>query len=182
MRIPVDTELRHIMPGYDPKKAHDYYEQHKHLTGRKKGKIKPEPLPGSHKIKLSAAKVKQRVELQARIQTLEKRLQELQDLIRKKEHEEASDDRKSKAKKERAAKDKDKPKTAAEKSKAARENEKYRDKHKQEIKSKESSGKSGGESAKTKSKSSSETVSDLKALATKVKGQIAVAKQKLAAL
>lgn len=127
------------------------------------------------------ARVKQRKELATSIKGLEDRLQKLEARIKERAHEEASEDRKSKAKKERSAKEKDKPKSAAEKAEAARENEKYRDKNKQKLKGKDKKDGSGG-SKKDKNSSSKHSVSELKSLATKVKGQIAVAKQKLAAL
>lgn len=186
MKTPTELELRHLVgPAgiYDPAKAHDYYEKHKHLTGRKKGSTSPPAgsAPASKRPD-AGAKARQRKELQASIQALQERLTKLEALIKKREHEAASEDRKSKAKKERAAKEKDKPKTAAEKAKAARDSEQYRKQHKQELKSKakKDGGKSGGGDGKKGAKKHS--VSDLKSLATKVKGQIAVAKQKLAAL
>jgi hypothetical protein len=197
MRTPSEFELQHILGAiYDPVKAHEYYEKHKKLKGRKKGSAQPRPNrnAGTGKIptgfaksnakRHESAKAKQKKELAARIQSLSKKLNELEALIRKKEHEEKADNRKSKAKKERAAKEKDKPKTAAEKAKAARENEKYRDKHKQGLKNKakKAASKSGGSSSSKNKPAAKASVSELKVLATKVKGQIAVAKQKLAAL
>lgn len=197
MRAPTEFELKQLAHLYDPAKAHEYYEKHKKLTGRKKvtqlnqerekasAKPSTKPIPGvKAPQKNTPAKAKQRKELQARIQNLEKKLQLLKTLIRKREREEHADDRKSKAKKERAAKERDKPKSAAEKAKAARDNEKYRDKHKQELKNKakDSSSKSGGSTASKSKNSKGPSTSDLKALSAKVEGQIAVAKVKLAAL
>jgi hypothetical protein len=204
MQTPTEFELQHLLardPGYDPAKAHAYYERHKHLKGRRKGAtqrpLKPRPRaavalkgrknaqrPRSTRAHESPAKARQRKELSARIESLSKKLQQLEALIRKKEHEAQAEDRKGKAKKERAAKEKAKPKSAAEKAKAARENKQFRDKHKQELKTKakkQDAHKSGG-SSKTKKLTAKSPVSELKVLATKVKGQIAVAKQKLAAL
>jgi len=190
MRTPTDLELeqlRHIGVGtavYDPVKAHKYYEEHKHLKGRQRGSTPP-PTGSSGPHVPSTSKAKQKQELAARIQSLSKKLHELEALIKKKAHEQAGEDRKAKAKKERAAKEQNKPQTAAEKAKAARESEKYRKAHKQELKTKakQASSKSGGGSSSDKKKAGSKaSVSDLKALATKVRGQIAVAKQKLAAL
>lgn len=129
------------------------------------------------------ARAKQRTELKGQIDRLTDRLNKLEALIRKKESEEASEDRKSKAKSERAAKERDKPKSAAEKAEAARENKKYRDKNQQKLKSKDSSSGGGDSKTSSDSKSSGEkSVSELRSLATKVKGQVAVAKAKLAAL
>jgi hypothetical protein len=198
MKTPTEFELQHVLAElYDPAKAHAYYEKHKHLKGRNRrsalaavararsaGSVHgPRP---TH-VKASGAKARQRKELKARIQSLSIKLAQLEALIRKKEHAEKSVDRKSTAKKERAAKEKDKPKSAAAKAKAARENKKYRDKNQQKVKTAsrkafdKASSKSGGKSASSAKKAKTE-LADLKTLATKVKGQIAVAKHKLAAL
>lgn len=199
MKTPTEFELNQLMHFYDPKKAHEYYMRTRELKGRKKAAIKVpgkvgfgqktgvnsnDPRTGKTRKQISKnARAKQRQELAAAIKGLEDRLQKLEARIKERAHEEASDNRKSKAKKERAAKERDKPKSAAEKAKASRESEKYRDKHKQELKSKakRDSGKSGG-SSKSSGSSSKHSVSELKSLATKVRGQIAVAKRKLAAL
>jgi hypothetical protein len=196
MKTPTELELEHMLADriYNPAKAHEYYERHKHLKGRRKGRSTVTPVKGApkrrnpqprqpvRKAHKGGARAKQRKELRARIQSLSKKLQQLEELIHKKERAAKSEDRKGKAKKERAAKEKDKPKSAAEKAKAARENKQFRDKHKQELKTKakKDATKSGGSSKKPTSKKSS--LSDLKVLAKKVKGQIAVAKHKLAAL
>lgn len=144
-----------------------------------KASVKRKPGP------IASTKTAQRKVLKAQIQNMENKLAKLEDLIRKKARDEASDDRKSKAKKERAAKEADKPKTAAEKAEIARENKKYREKNQQKLKTaakKDSSKSSDNSSSKTKSAGADASVSDLKTLASKVRGQIAVAKQKLAAL
>ena len=200
MREPTEYELQHLAAlnsTYDAVKAHEYYERHKKLKGRRRGSrdrpagrdrrgAQPSGFARANQRRHEGAKHKQRRELAARIHSLEGKLKKLEAKIREMEHKEAREDRKGKAKKERAAKERDKPKSAAEKAKASRESEKYRKKHKQELKTKEASKKSGGGSSsdkkKKKSGSSTTKVSQLKTLATKVKGQIAVAKQKLAAL
>jgi hypothetical protein len=204
LRTPTELELQHLMADYDPRKAHDYYEKHKKLKGRKPGRITEDDprwnpktmgnkrgrLPSSIDPRTGKtieeiqqnAKAKQKKELAASIQSLDKKLQRLEAKIRELRHEAAQEDRKSKAKKERASKEREKPKTAAEKAKAARESEKYRDKHKQELKSKAKKDSDKAGSDKKKSGSNSEKISELKTIATRVKGQIAVAKQKLAAL
>lgn len=186
MRLPNGTVLKHGRVAYDPAKAHAYYLRTRNLKGRQKGSGQPDGSLPPPATSLSGAKARQRQELHARIQNLETKLVALNNLIRKKEQEKASENRKSKAKKERAAKAKDKPKTAAEKADIARQNKKYKHRHKQELKTKaaQTSGASSGGSSKTKSGSSSSgpSVLALTTLATKVKGQIAVAKQKLAAL
>jgi hypothetical protein len=207
MKTPTEFELQQLMHrlAYDPVKQHEYYERTKKLKGRKKASSDvtgfvaraveraqrsvakgPDPRTGKTKEQIHKdARAKQRQELSEQIQGMEQRLQKLQALIKKREHEEASEDRKGKAKKERAAKEKDKPKTAAEKAEAKRDSEKYRDKHKQELKSKrkKDDGKSD-DSSKKKSggKSGKHTVAELKVRVAEVKGQIQAAKQKLAAL
>lgn len=138
------------------------------------------------------ARAKQRKDLTEAIQKLEGKLKKLEALIKERTHNEKSVDRKGKAKKERAAKEADKPASAAEKADNARQNKKFRDKNQQTIKSKakqdnnakpDTKASGGGSSKSSKSKSSSKaSVSSLKALATKVRGQISVAKQKLASL
>jgi hypothetical protein len=115
---------------------------------------------------------------------LTKKLHQLEQLIQRKEAA-LKRNAKSTAKKERSTKDKNKPQTAAEKAKAARDATQYRKKHHQELKTKakRDSGKSGGGSSSKKTdKPKDMHIADLKALATKVRGQIAVAKHKLAAL
>jgi hypothetical protein len=200
----IDRLLAHA---YDPVKAHDYYEKHKKLKGREPGaqialvpRSKPttkvastwgtggkkSPLAGKTKGEIhSQSRARQRKELAAAIQGLEQRLNKLQRLIVKRLHEEASENRKGKAKKERATKEANKPATAAEKAKQARENKQYQDKHQQKLKTKsKSSGGSSSSSSKTDTTSSGskQSSAELQSLATKVKGQIAVAKRKLAAL
>lgn len=178
MQLSNGTVVLHELTPYDPAKAHAYYLRTRALKGRKKGSaqdITARPF-------VSNVAIKQKQQLRAQIQAMEGKLRKLEALILKKEHEGASEDRKSMAKKERAAKEADKPKTAAEKADIARQNKQYREKHKQELASKAKS--SGGSKTSTSSKEATPeaSVTELKTLATKVKGQIAVAKQKLAAL
>lgn len=207
MRTPTEFELEQLRHVYDPVEAHKYYEEHKKLKGRKPGKkddvvtfedgsstkvqaLRKRGLPDPRKGKQQAqihkdAREKQRKELATSILKMVDRLHKLEALIKKREHEAKQKDHKSEAKKERAAKERDKPKTAAEKAKASRENEKYRDKHKSELKAKAKKRDGhGGDSKKGKDKEDSgkHSIHELKALATRVKGQIAVAKQKLLAL
>lgn len=195
MRTPTDLERESLAHVYDPQKAHEYYLKMRELKGRKPGHsddmsgglrkgASSDPRTGMTRDLIAKnAKAKQRKELTEQIQGLQERLNKLEALIKKRTQEEASENRKSKAKKERAAKEKDKPKSAAEKADAARENEKYRDKHKQKLKGKDKKDGSGGGDKKGKdSKTKKHSVSELKSMVTKAKGQIAVAKQKLAAL
>jgi hypothetical protein len=165
-------QLLHAAVGYDPRKAHDYYEKHKTLKGRKRGQavvpVGRTPARGQ-----AGIRDKQRKELASGILSLSAKLVKLEARIREMEQKAPSENHKSTAKQERAVKETNKPKTAVEKAKVARDSRKFL-KHKAE----QVSGKSGDGSEDKKSAS----ISELKALATKVKGQIAVAKQKLAAL
>lgn len=194
MKTPTELELSHLMGVYDPIKAHEYYLRTRKLTGRKKPEAseshpsmgtlrgRMDPRTGKTKEQIhQGAKARQKKELTERINALSKKVDRLEARIKEMEHKAASEDRKGKAQKERSAKERDKPKTAAEKAEAARESEKYRDKHRQELKSK-AKGKSGGGSSTGKGQAKKRSVSELKNLVAKAKGQIAVAKQKLAAL
>ncbi len=192
MRTPTDVELDQLAHIYDPVKAHEYYERTKKLKGRKKATLQPIGFAAANAQRHEAAKPRQRRELAQRIRSLSSKLQKLEARIRELEHKEASENRKSKAKKERAAKEAAKPKTAAEKAEAAREAKKYRDKNQQKLTAerktmdpKEAAKKvlGGGSSGKKASGTKKTTsLSELKSLATRVRGQIAVAKQKLNAL
>jgi hypothetical protein len=193
MRTPTDLERDTLVHLYDPQKAHEYYLKNRELKGRKPGQgedasggDRPNaqgPLAGKTKMQIAKdARTKQRHELAAAVTGMEQRLQKLESMIRKKEAALKRSDQIQKAKKNKAAKEKDKPKTAAEKAKASRENEKYRDKHKQSLKSKAKKDHGGGKKDGKDSGSHKHSISELKSLATKVKGQLAVAKQKLAAL
>jgi hypothetical protein len=198
MKVPTEFELQHI---YDPVKAREYYLRNRELKGRrraqsqvavatKRARAAADSRTGkTRELIAKDVRAKQRKDLTERIQSLSKKLQRLEAKIREKQSEEAREDRKGKAKKERAAKEAAKPDTAAEKAEKARENKKYKEKHEQELKTKakKASEQSGGGSSSDKQKPmktglKTSSVSELKALATKVKGQIAVAKQKLAAL
>lgn len=184
MKTPTEYDIERLMhfAAYDPAKAHQYYEKHKRLKGRKRGTAQE-----NRKSRHVSHRNQQKKKLAEAIQSLETKLHKLEATIRQKEHAEASENRKAKAKKERAAKENTKPKSAAEKAKAARANEKFRKKNQGVLKSKakRNAAKSGGGSStgKTGSASSSKhAVTELKSLATRVKGQIAIAKVKLAAL
>lgn len=208
MKQPTQFEIDQLMHFYDPAKAHEYYLKNRDLKGRKKAAPKPppgvrpaatnaikahppknsqDPRAGKTKAEIHKnSRTKQRKELAAAIQGLQERLVKLEALIKKRIHEEDSHARKSAGKKERAAKESAKPQTAAEKSKAARASKKSADKHQQSRKTqaKQAPAKSGGSSSKSKkSASGSEhNIPQLQSLAKKVRGQIATAKQKLAAL
>lgn len=194
MKTPNHLELQHLAAGYDPVKAHEYYIRTRKLKGRKsagnqlvptKGPPKgKDPRTGKTKEQISKdARTKQRKELGERIKALGDKLKKLKARILELELEEASENRKSKAKSERAAKEAAKPDSAAEKAEKARDAEKYRDKNQQKLQSKSNDSSSSGSGSSSKSPAKvSDSIDDLKALATRVEGKLAVAKQKLAAL
>lgn len=207
MRTPTEYEIEnlfHYAVGYDPVAAKEYYERTKKLKGRrraqpekiyeddprwdptkmgnKRGRL-PDPRTGKTREQISKdARARQRKEVQAQIKSLGERVDRLQSLLKEREAEEKADKSKSKAKKERAAKEADKPKTAAEKAEAARDSEKYRDKNQQKLKSKGDGKKSGEGSDDKKKATRKHTSSELRTMITKAKGQLAMAKLKLAAL
>lgn len=175
-------QLFHYAVGYDPVKAKEYYERTKKLKGRQRGSSE-DPRTGKTREEIAKdARTRQRKELTELVNRLTKKLDRLEALIKERESKEKSEDRKGKAKKERAAKEAAKPDSAAEKAEKAREAEKYRDKNQQKLKGKDDGKSGGGSSKKGDKKSGKKSVSELRSMATKVKGQIAVAKQKLAAL
>jgi|RhiMetStandDraft_4_1073278.scaffolds.fasta_scaffold02163_5 hypothetical protein len=139
--------------------------------------------------KQKAVRSKLRKDLSAKIQDLEGKLKKLENLIAAKERKEKSQSRKAQSRERLAAREAAKPPTAAEKSQAARESAQYRDRNQQKIQAAGNRITSVGgnriTSAAAVSAPTSKKVQDvehLKALATKVKGEINVAKQKLAAL
>ena len=211
MKTPTEFEVQELlhMVAYDPVARREYYERTKKLKGRKKGRKAeptgiigralaripsnlpagpkgPDPRTGKTKEEIHKnARARQRKELTEQLDGMEKRLNKLNSLLKKRLHEEASEDRKGKAKKERAAKEADKPKTAAEKAEAARESKKNRDKHQQREKNrdKKDSDKTGSDKKDKKGKKTGKhTSSELKVKIKEVKGKIQAAKQKLAAL
>lgn len=187
VRIPHGVELLHFSIGYDPEKAHEYYLRTRKLHPRQKRGTQPEGFARANQKRHQAALPRQKAELQARITNLSKKLSELDQLIQQKEAVLKRDQATAKATAKKNSKDKTpKPQTAAEKAKAARDAKKYRAKNQQKLKNKakQASNTSGGGSSSTKKpkKTSEMAIADLKALRTKVKGQLEVAKQKLAAL
>jgi hypothetical protein len=84
MRAPTEFEIQqllHVAVGYDPTKAHDYYEKHKHLKGRRRGRsIVPRgrtparEVPRTVRRAQTGARAKQRKELAARIRSLSAKL------------------------------------------------------------------------------------------------------------
>jgi hypothetical protein len=198
MQTPTEFQLSQLMHLYDPQQAHEYYIRTRKLKGRKKGQQPPpqgdthqkqQPPPPHRRPKgFLAPREEQKVKLKANIQTLELKLHNLEELIRKKEAILAKDQQQAKSKATQNTKAKGhKPQSKADKAKAAK---KYRQSHKQSLKNKAkaaaSKGGHGSKGAHTKgaksSKSNTQSIAQLKALATRVKGQLAIAKQKLAAL
>lgn len=196
MKPPTDFQISQLEHIYDPIKAHEYYMRVRKLKGRRKGSEQPPPsqsssrqakqLPPHRKVKGTLApKEAQKAKLKANIQSLEGKLHHLEELIRKKEATLTKDHQnaKSTAKKNH----KSKQQSAADKAKASK---KYRQSHKQQLKnkaktaaSKKGGGSHGTKGAHGKNKpDAKKSIAELKALATKVKGQLAIAKQKLAAL
>jgi hypothetical protein len=190
MKPLTDLEREELIHQYDPAKAHEYYLRTRQLKGRKPAVLEAVPTPKHKQAKATVNhRAHQRKALSALINTLQVKLQKLDALIKQREQEEASTNRKHKARKERAAKEHLKPKTAAEKAKIKRDNKQYRDKHKQALKTKArqnhtKSGKSasGSASGSASAATHKHSLSELKNLAIRVRGQIQVAKQKLAAL
>jgi ATP-dependent exoDNAse (exonuclease V) beta subunit len=113
-------------PNYDPVKAHQYYEDHKHLKGRRKGQAHPPPQQ-HHRQPDAAA--------QQKVAQIQAKLARLHELLNKK----IASSHASK---------KDKPKTAADKLKQAQQNKDYYKKHREKIKAahKKASGTGGGSS------------------------------------
>jgi outer membrane biosynthesis protein TonB len=142
--------LVHMVPGYDPAKAHEYYLRTRKLHPRKKGAAQPTTgrttgarmlRPVTARPTNNAALRKQRADAAAQVASLQKKLSQLNKAL------------KEALKKEAEAKKKPKEPTAADKSKKARESKKYRQEHKQELKTKakQEAAKSGGGSKDTSS-------------------------------
>lgn len=180
MRTPTELELSQLINGYDPGRARQSYLQ-VHKGHRRSEGVTDE----------------QKQELAHSIQVLEGKLHKLENLIYIREHEEAKINRKSQAKKERAAKEREKPKTVAEKAETVRQLQ--RSKKKERVPKERDRPKTIVEKAeivrevrmskelahgqrRAQSNSKKYSVSELKSLAIKVRGQLAVANQKLAAL
>ena len=171
-------------PKYDPQKAHDYYERHKHLKGRQPGaaeatlnrigatrlapKVSRKPISSTEAKARAQARV---VRLTAKVHSLTKALQEAENALR--------------AKRKEAKQNSDGKSTAKEKQAA----QKYRDTHKAQIaaKEKKDAAKSGGSSTSSTSSSSSSgpksvsemSESELTDRISKIKGAIADAKKQI---
>lgn len=173
MKHPTGDVIMHDGRPYDPVKAHDYYLRNRHLKGRRHGSGQAPAPSRARKIP-----VPQKRQLAAKISALEGKLQKLEKLIKEKE-----------AALKRSQDSSKKP-TAADKSKQARESKKFRKKHKTELAAKakkaaakkSGGGSKGGKGANGGKPDSEKSIKDLKALATRVRGQLHVAKAKLSAL
>lgn len=201
MKTPTEFQLAHLGQLYDPVKAHEYYVRNRHLKGRKKGEQPPSTKGqrnGAQTTTLHrrakgtlSPKAQQKIELQRHVAALTNKLNELEQLIKKKEAVLEKDQLLAKSKANQNQKGKAKgPKTAAQKVDANRKSKQYRQAHKQQLankaKAKGKSGKSGhgsgSKSAGKKTPDSQKSIVQLKTLATKVRGLLAVAQHKLAAL
>lgn len=200
MKTPTEFQLEnltHFMPGYDPQKAHEYYLRTRQLKGRKKstqplptsGRTSGKQLPAHRRPKGEISpKVQQKAHLQANITNLQAKLVNLKAMIAKKEAVLQKDQQLAKSRANQNQKGKAKgPKTAAQKAAQAQ-------KAKQKTQAKKAAGGSGGGKGTKGVKGakgvkgqantpiSQQSIAQLKALATRVEGLLAVAKQKLAAL
>lgn len=145
MQLPDGSILMHAKEPYDPRKAHEYYLRTRNLKGRKRSFLEPTKgkqtrlgkrpsgratytinVGGGKTAKLTARQLKeQKIYAAERVTAIKKKLSRLNRELK---------DRIAEAKK--AEMEANKPKSASEKAEAARESEKYRDKHKQELKNK----------------------------------------------
>ena len=101
--------LRHI---YDPVKAHQYYLRTRKLKGRKRGTAIVAPSTRQPAQQPTRNRARRKQELQARIATLESKLEKLEALIKKKETAEIREQRESAQKKREAKREAAKPATA----------------------------------------------------------------------
>jgi len=171
------------VPNYDPVKAHQYYEQHKHLKGRHaKGtsttlqRVGKTPVGGhkapSAKQHGSKSEAQQRaVRLTAKLNSLNKALQEATEELRVKR---AASQRSRATAKKTARKNSDGKTTAKER----QQSKEYRQKHKAQIAAK--AKKSGGGSS-TKKHVKDMTISELTSRVSKIKSLISEAKSQLRA-
>lgn len=199
MELPTGETIMHAGKPYDPRKAHEYYLRTRKLKGRKQGRgdggvadaigkaLDSVATNGQAPKPKAGVRARQKAQLSARIRDLEGKLHKLEALIKKKEAAAEQSARKTKARKNRAAKEAAKPDTAAEKAKKAKAAKQFRSKHKQSLaaKAKAAAKKSGGSSKSTpatEAKPGEMSVKELKKVATRVRGQLTVAKAKLRAL
>lgn len=164
---------------YDPKKAHQYYEEHKHLKGRQPGKSELNNSGGhgtsrsvTRKNPVMATMVGPKQNAQLRVVRLTQKISKLQDALKK-----AEAALLTKRKTERQNSD---GKTTAKEKQAA---QKYRDTHKSQIaaKEKQKSSSGGGSSSSGSPSLSSMSTSELESRISRIKGLITDARQQLSA-
>lgn len=196
MKTPTDFQIERLMHVYDPVQAHEYYMRNRKLHPRQRGNqppsksevgvAKPPPHTAIKKAP-PTPKEQQKIALRTNISNLTVKLQHLEQLIKEKEAVLARDQQTAGQKTKQNVKGKgNAPKTAAQKQKAKQASKQYRQTHRQQLKNKAKAGSGGGGKGKGGKGSSKpvsqQSIAQLKALATKVRGQLAIAKQKLAAL
>lgn len=205
MKPPTDFQISQLAHFYDPAKAHEYYMRIRKLKGRKKGSAPPPPtnpaqgqkvLPPHRKAKgAKTPREQQKVKLKSHIDALQTRLVRLEKLIKQKEATLAKDQVLNKSKANQNKKAKSKLSATQKSAHKKQQSKQYQQTHKQQLKLKAqqrnaaTGGAAGTKGAKgTKAKAGAtkpdakKSIAELKALATKVKGLIAVAQAKLAAL
>lgn len=165
-----------VDPRYDPSKAHDYYERHKHLKGRHPGAAEVVKKVGNTTVRPTnktntAAQQRSQTAARARVVRLVTKLHSLQDALQ--EAETALRNKRQETKKNSDGKTTVKERSAS---------KKYRDTHKSEIASKEkkNSSSSGGSSSGSKGVSGM-SESELSDRVSKIKGLISNAKQQIQA-
>jgi hypothetical protein len=176
MRLPNGEVLMHGSQPYDPVKAHKYYEEHKHLKGRKGGvgelpaKSSSGGLPKPVAKKPNpAARAAERQAAVARVNSIKAKLTELNGRLKRALEKAGSSGGK-------------KHETAADKSQAARDSKKYRDTHKQELKNKARRSSDDKKSSRKPSDDNDAVVESLKAQISEVKGRLTAAVEKLRSL
>lgn len=147
MLSPEQLELLHASPGYDPRKAHEYYMRVRKLKGRhsaieKVSKSRPKGsavVLGKASKKVATAKEtskQRREEVHARVEALKKRLDRLHDvlaqLVEQAKKRSGVNTKSSAAKSSPSTTVTTKHKTAQEKSSAAKSSKEYYDKHKKD--------------------------------------------------
>ena len=201
MKQPTDFQLSQLAHIYDPIKAHEYYVRKRHLKGRRKGSAPSPPgqvpaqgqkvLPPHRKAKGSKTpREQQKVKLKAHIDALQARLVKLEKLIKQKEATLAKDQLLNKGKAKQNQKGKAKLSAAQKSAHKKQQSKQYQQTHKQQLKLKAQQKKAAGGGGSTKGAKAKgahkpdekKSIAELKALATKVRGLIAVANSKLAAL
>lgn len=183
-----------VVPNYDPKKAHDYYEAHKHLKGRRPsgGAAQVVRTASGHRVqggthpqatRVLSAKERQ-ASARARTIRLTQKLQSLQDALKEATDElrvkRAALQRSRSSAKKTAKKNSDGKTTAKERA----QSKSYREKHRAELKAKakKAASKSGGSSSgSSKKKVADMTINELTDRVSKIRTAISSAKKQLRA-